>query len=282
MKIVLPLRAEFGLKIWWFVPAVHGYEGRPKIVYIEPGEEALYPSADMLITIERQQDPLRRNRYARDRDFVAQIEAEARATYGAHGAEYLKPDTTWPRKRFIPEPVVRDGIVCDVVVAPRKRLYGSAKNWPHWTTLINGLRAGGHRVFAAGAPDSSYEVEIDHAWSRERYLDATIEALLSARLVVATDAGIANLAVLCGRPLLMITHGEGIVAPGPSVDETGRVMDLAYWPVKVERYREANYLGSPIRLLYHAWEDPGLVIDTASRYLDLSKSFPWLSRGMSL
>ena len=92
MKIILPLRAEFGLKILWFVPAVHAIEDPEKIVYIEPGEEALYPSADTLITVERQRDPLRRNRYTRDRDFVAAVEKEARETYGS-------ASTTGPRCR---------------------------------------------------------------------------------------------------------------------------------------------------------------------------------------
>ena len=257
MNVVLPLRAEFGLKLWWFVPAVHAIDG-PKVVYIEPGEEALYPSADHLIEVDRQRDSLRRNRYMRDADFVRKIERHAAVTFP--GAELVKPDGHWPRKRFVPRPFMPQGVTADVVVCPRKRAYGAEKNWPHWVALTEGLRAEGLNVFAGGVEDSSFWVPCARAWDYGRGTDATIEAILAARLVVATDAGLAHLAVLCGRPLLMITHGEGIVAPGPVSDEHGHEMEPAYWPVKLERYTEANHTGSPISVIYHAWENVDVTI----------------------
>jgi hypothetical protein len=270
MKVILPLRAEFGLKLWWFVPAVHAIDDPEKVVFIEPGEEALYPSAARLIEVDRQEDSLRRNRYSRDRDFVSFQKLRAIQMFGGD-ADFVEPAPSWPGKRFVPEPRQRVGITCDVVVAPRKRSYGAEKNWPHWGTLTNGLKASGYDVFAAGAPDSSYDVNLHRAWDHERFFDASLEAILASKLVISTDAGIAHLAVLCGKPLLMITHGEGLVAPGPSSDENGRVMDEQYWPVKIDRYREANHLGAPIMLLHHAWYDPGLVIDAAGMWLDPSR-----------
>ncbi len=263
MKVILPLRAELGLKVWWFVPAVHALEGE-RVVYIEPGEQALFPSANTWLEVERQEDSLRRNRYARDAEFVAWAVKDARERFGPE-VEILKPDAGWKRKRFVPKPMVRHGVSCDVMVCPRKRAYGSSKNWPEWEALVQRLCASGLRVFAGGAPDSSYAVDCERAWDYERFLDATIEAMLSARLVVATDAGLANLAVLCGKPLLMITHGEGIVAPGPSSDENGKVMDKEYWPVHIDRYKEANWLNSSIALLYDAWFDLDLVVSETLR-----------------
>jgi len=268
MKVILPLRAEFGLKLWWFVPAVHAIEAPDgeKVVYIEEGEQALFPSASRWLEVPRQSDGLRRNRYSRDREFVDEMREDAMMRFG-EDAEILEPGPSWPRLRFVPKPLVHQRIRPDVVVAPRKRKYGAEKNWGHWSALTLGLRAAGFEVFAGGAPDSSYDVPCDCAWTRSRYLDATIEAVRAARLVIATDAGLAHLAVLCGTPLLMITHGEGLVAPGPSVDEAGKEMDAEYWPVKVERYREANHLDVPIRFLHHSWFDPGLVLDVATRTL---------------
>jgi len=249
-SVIPALRAEFGMLVWWHVPAVHAVSGR-KIVFIEPGMEALYPSAEEWLVIDRQDDSKRRNRYARDAEYVERMERAAMRDIP--GCQIVKPDAKWPKKRFIPEPHVTQDISCDIVVCPRKRQYGSEKNWEHWPELTLRLRAKGYDVFAGGAPDSSYDVDCEKAWDYDRPLDATIEAMLSADLVVATDAGLAHLAVLCGRPLLMITHANGIVAPGPVTDEHGTVMEPEYWPVKIERYREANHTHSPIRLLHDSW-----------------------------
>jgi ADP-heptose:LPS heptosyltransferase len=254
MNVVLPFRGEFGLKLWWHVPAVHAIE--PDVCYIEAGEQALYPSAREWTEVDRQHDDRRRNNYAKD-DGTPVFEAVARWRFPA--AELLKPSDRWPRKRFVPQPHWPQGVSCDVVVCPRWRNYGAEKNWPHWVDLTARLNAEGLNVFAGGAADSSQEVPAVRAWEFERNLDATIEAMHSARLVVATDAGLAHLAVLCGRPLLMITHADGLVAPGSVNDEHGRPMEPQYWPVKMHRYHEANHTGSPIELVKHAWDDPARV-----------------------
>jgi len=258
MNVVLPFRGELGMKLWWHAPAVFALAG-PKVVYIEEGEEALYPGAEKWIAVERNHDDRRRNHYGRDVEFVTPVEMVARARFGA-SARYLKPDQKWPRKRFTPLPHVPTEVDCDVVVCPRKRNYGAGKNWDEWPALTARLTAEGLRVFAGGAADSSYDVPCEKAWDHERNLDATIAAMHSARVVVATDAGLAHLAVLCGRPLLMVTYGAGLVAPGSVDDENGRPMEPCYWPVKMERYREANHLGSPITLVHHGWEDPERVL----------------------
>lgn len=253
MKVVLPFRGEFGLKLQYHVPAVRAIAG-PKVVYIEEGEQALYPDATQWIEVERNRDELRRNTYAKDSGVPA-FRDVARKRFPQ--ADMLKPDESWPRKRFVPQPHVRQGVTCDVVIAPRRRAYGPDKNWSHWATLADRLMAEGVSVFAGGAPDSSYDVPCPKAWDYERFLDATIEAMHSARLVVATEAGLGPLAVLCGRPLLIITHADGLVAPGPVRNQFGKVMEPAYWPIRMELHEEANHTGSPIEVLKHAWYDPG-------------------------
>ena len=268
-RIVMPLRAEFGMKVWWHAPAVHAIAG-DKIVCIEPGDEALYPSATEFRVVTQQHDDARRNRYSRDREFLDNVQRDVITEYGIENVELIFPHDDWPRERFIPEPRVRQGsphLYPDIVVCPRRRRYGAEKNWPEWHDLTAGLVADGFTVFAAGAPDSSYEVPCPQAWDYDRFLDASIEAMLNAKLVVTTDAGLAHLAVLCGRPTAVITHGDLLVAPGPVIDETGRQMEDHYWPVKLERYVEGNHTDAPLFFLDHAWYDPANVRRTIRRLM---------------
>lgn len=242
MSIILPCRSEFGLKLRYHVPAVHAL-GPGHWVYVEPGEEALYPLASRWIEVERRHDDDRHGWDDPEKDRIA----------GAlNCVEVGKGD---PQSRFIPEPHVPRGITADVVICPRKRRYGADKNWDGWELLAELPGA-----FAAGAPDSSYDVTCDRAWDYDRFLDASIEAMRSARLVVATDAGLAHLAVLCGTPLLLITH-DGLVAPGPVSGSEGHVLEPAYWPVRLhEYYQQANHTDSPIHVS-GAFQDPDTVLE---------------------
>jgi len=217
------------------------------------------------MTVERKEDAKRRNGYMDDVAFTRQIREEVETRYGK-AVSWLKPDASWPRRYFTPVPHVWQMIdPPDVVICPRRRAYGSGKNWPHWEPLRAALEDSGLTAFSGGAQDSSdLSVGGPHAWNYDRPLDATIEAMLSARLVVATDAGLAHLAVLCGRPLLMITW-NGLVAPGPVTNEDGKVFEPRYWPPKMERYEAANHTGSMISVMHDVWDDPAkLVIDVHS------------------
>ena len=222
-------RGEFGLKVRYHVPQVYAM-GPGHVIEIEEGEEALYPLASEWRIVPRVEDSTRRK----------------------------SPKRKGREGRFIPEPHVSQGVSARVVICPRLRSYGSAKNWPHWDMF-----AGIDGVFAAGAPDSSYEVSCPRAWDYSRFLDASIEAIRSARLVVATDAGLAHLAVLCGTPLLMVTH-RGLVAPGPVLDERGRAMMPEYWPVRWEEYYvAANHMGVHMERVYDGWTNPEKVVARA-------------------
>lgn len=266
-KIILPCRGEFGLKIRYHVPAVHALAG-PKTVYAEPGEEALYPSADEIVEVERIEDGRRRGTHPRnDSGFVERLHRQLKRS--GEAAQFIRTSKGMPETRFIPEPTERRDISARFVVCPRGRRYGESKNWPHWKSLIDILPS---RVFAAGAPDSSIDVDCPRAWDFKRFLDASIEAMLSASVVISTDAGLAHLAVLCGAPLLMITH-RGLVAPGPVVDANGRTLRSAYWPVRFgEYYEAANHTGSPIHTCA-SWDDVDLVANMAIGIaMDVEKS----------
>lgn len=261
MNVVLPARGEFGLKLRYHVPAVHALAG-PKVVFHESGEECLFPSADELFEVPSVEDKVRRGTFPKgDQSAMGDLRAAAQGHYP--GANIIQTRAGMPEARFIPQPHVEQRVgPVDIVVCPRKRAYGSAKNWPFWEWLTYDFADRGLKVFAAGAPDSSESVECRRAWDYARFLDASVEAICSARLVVATDAGLAHLAVLCGTPLLLITH-RGRVAPGPVLDDVGHAMKPSYWPVRVDDYyRAANHTGSPI-IISHAWEFRKLVRDEA-------------------
>lgn len=274
MKLFLPYRGEFGIACWFHAPQVHhAIEVGVDIVCCEPGREALYPGAGSYVSSPSRQDDERRA--ALEGDVCALCPSprceswiEQRVLGPGHmvdvqmSLERVAPNMDAPRRYFAPLPHVLQGVFADVVVCPRRRSYGEDKNWPHWQGLIDVLGADGWTVFAAGAPDSSFDVHgCARAWDYARCLDASIQAMHSAYVVVATDAGLAHLAVLCGRPLLMVTHGKGLVAPGR--DDRGK----PYWPVKMERYQDENHTGSHIDLLHHAWEDPGVVAMVAQAWL---------------
>lgn len=241
-------RSEFGIRVRYHVPQAHAMmiDHGPLPVEIEPGEEALYPLASHhVVAPQRFDDDNRRGGprrlYHREERFIPK--------------PHCNPDWTNP---------------AHVCICPRARDYGSAKNWPHWPELARALEDEGLHVTAAGAPDSSVECGVPCAWEFQRFTDASIAMLLGARLVIATDAGLAHLAILCGRPLLLLTH-HGLIAPGPQVDATGKVLAPAYGPVKLGRYyHAANWKGVPIHSAGSAWTNWRSVVSTAVLILKLN------------
>lgn len=260
MKIFLPYRAEFGFIVMVHAPQVHyainEHDEQIQWVCCEQGNEALYPKA-MYYFVERRVDCERREFL--ERDLMASIKMEFPDS--SH-CEFIEPDMKAPRSYFVPEPTVRYKIASDIVVCPRKREYGSDKNWPHWSELTEKLKED-YQIGAVGAPDSS-EINIEahiKAWEYPRFLDATIELMLSAKLVIATDSGLAHLANMCGVPLLLISYKDGRVAPGH--DDVGR----EYWPIRLDRYAKANHTGSAVNMVNDTWNDLNKIIHETRRML---------------
>lgn len=259
MKVFLPARSEFGFMCMAYAPQVHAaLTPGVDAVFCELGNEALYPGALEYLEVPRREDADRR--VYNEGDLLIEATHRARAMYG-DDVVCIPPDLDAKRSYFVPEPHKRRGIEADVVICPRRRYYGSDKNWPHWQALADMFDGG---VYAAGAPDSSFDIECDgQAWTHQRFLDASIEAMLSARLVIATDAGLAHLAVMCGRPLLMISYSdECLVAPG--TDDVGR----PYWPIKIERYHQANHRRSMICVVRDSWDHPDWIYQVALNTLE--------------
>ena len=259
MKVILPYRSEFGFNCMVHAPQANAVRG-PKVICLEPGMEALYPGAVRYWQVYHRHDVERR--VFLEEQLLAETEAILRKEYP--DAEFIRPDHKATRRYFVPRPTVRKGIECDVVVCPRARDYGSSKNLQAWPAIIDALKnQHGLRVFAGGAPDSSdTSIECDAAWKYTRHLDATIEAMASAKLVVATDNGLAHLAMMVGTPLLLISYKDGIVAPG--ADDMGK----PYWPIKIERFYEANHCRVNIEILKDSWDKPAMVALRAAELIE--------------
>ena len=219
-------RGEFGLRVRYHVPQVHDLlQRKPQPVQIERGLEALYPLATEYVYVDSPSD--------NDR----------------HGSP---PKVSDNEARFVPQPFVTQNVTARVCIAPRGRDYGAAKNWHHWH-LLTDLPG----VFAVGSAAASQRVDCPAAWDfNRRELDASIEAINSCDLVVASDSGIAHLAMLCGKPLLLLTD-HGRVAPGPVINSQGQRVADKYWHIRMdEYYHAANWQNAPIYLAPYAWSEP--------------------------
>lgn len=261
MIIIAPYRGEFGFRCMYHAPWVNAMPGT-KTVIMEKGFEALYPNCDFIYMRDYREDADRR---ARPETELEQLwEERLRGTFKKYMKTPFPLDQAMPRKYFIPKPYgdVSQAKLYDVTVCPRKRGYGADKNWPYWIELAEKLQRHNMRIFSAGHPESSYMIDSDAAWNRGGgYLDETIHAMLHSRIVVATDAGLAHLALMCGRPLLMITHKDGLVAPG--TDDVGN----DYWPVRMDRYNEENHTNAPIIQIHDGWDGADVVLDNVLRFL---------------
>lgn len=240
--IIPAYRGEFGLKIRFHVPIVYGLGGG-HVIEIEDGEEALYPRAHDWIVVPRAKDGTRVGRPK---------------THALGRRE----------ERFQPVPYLLQMIQPhDVVLCPRWRTYGASKNWMHWDWLGKQFQEHGHTVFYAGVADASdTSVEGNAAWQYDRPLDATIQMMRQAKLVIAACSGLAHLAVLCGAPLLLFTY-RGQVAPGPVINSRGRFVQADYWDVRWKQYyHDANHLKSPI-IPVDGWEYPERIVTSALSHL---------------
>lgn len=242
MKVALPYRGEFGHKVMWHAPQVYAH-GNIDLALIEWGTESLYPLADRYTYVDTLDESKRRGKMSGDREVLQQLKHRYR------GSDLIWPSPNAPRRYFQPVPSQKMPIPpVDVVVCPRKREYGKRRNWPQWHDLIRALEHRGLNVFAAGVADSSYDVDCPRAWNYDRPLDASLTAFHAARMVVATDSGLAHLAVACGRPLALVLAKDRRVAPNAI-------------PSNLPRMLRGNHLGAPVTPLERAWEEPERVYE---------------------
>jgi len=253
LTIFLPFRGEFGHLIMWHAPNVNAHEGK-KIVCCEHGQESLFSDVTEYIFVDPRPEDVKKtaNAHSYDKKFFEELQDKHGKRFP--GAKFVRPagefNESHPKKYVSYQPNKKYDIECDIVVCPRKRILAPDRNWEHWNALTKKLKAAGYAVCAAGSPTASYKTPCVKAWSYERFLDATIEAIQKSKLVICTDSGLAHLAVQCGKPILMITfNGQ----PGPKTK----------WQVKWNRYNLENHTNSPIKSI-DAWNNLDLVFNTAT------------------
>jgi hypothetical protein len=259
---VLPFRGEFGIKLLHHICRVHAIEHSHKVIVCEEGDESLYPTAREFLICARNVDEKKRHQPIVDQEFILSFLNREISPLLKPGDSVVWPGFEGPRAYFIPQPYLRveGDIVPDVVICPRKRAYRSSKNWPHWKLLVEELLSVGIRnIVAAGGPvnsDRQLENVIPCSWTVSRNLDLTLAWMNSCKVVVSTDNGLAHLAVWCGKHLLLISHSDGIIAPGPLTDQNGNLIMPQFRKINLGNFQSENHLKSPIEILLNSWEDP--------------------------
>jgi len=252
LNLYLPYRGEFGHIVMWHAPWVNGGED-PKVVCLEEGMEALYPSAAAYVFVERRPDAARREYMQHDKNFTESFLDHNRKELTEKFGEFTLINHKFGRhsednsdkKYFVPKPfeeVIPKDLLdpIQVAICPRKRRYGEAKNWDKWPTLVMALETMGIKTAVIGSQETSYACDSAtltgwHHGLGKRSLDIALQVMHHATVVVATDSGLAHLAVQAGRPLLMVTDNKR-TAPG-------------YQNVVFKRYDMENHTHSSVRYI---------------------------------
>lgn len=261
-SVILPhIGFEFGQLIMTHVRWVHTLPGN-KLVCTRRGLEPLFPSASAFFyDWTDAPDAQRHTKTIKATSTQLQLEALQDKFREEHPRAQIrfpidgkKPQyfPHLPEGNFIPKPTcLPPAWHPQILVAPRHRAHGEARNYPHWNRVVQDLRACGYTVGVLGTKETSAPVEnipLDHnAWSHEDNLGVTLHWMSKAKMVIATDSGMAHLAVLTGAPLLVLYELRGKL-PGPEG-----------WPW-ILPHMQAHALAFCEPVL-GAWSDPKVVQD---------------------
>lgn len=267
-SIILPhLGFEFGQLIMTHVRWVHCIPGT-KVVCTRRGLEPLFPSAtEFFYDWSDVPDAQRHTKTIKAASTQLQLKAvqdHFRMKYPLAQIRFpidgKKPQyfPFIPEGNFQPKPHCRaPDIHPDILVAPRYRKHGEARNYPHWQRVIDDVLALGYTVGVLGTKETSVAVtggpKLYRAWNHDDDLGVTLHWMSKAKMVLATDSGMAHLAVLAGAPLLVLYEHRGYV-PGPEA-----------WPwIMPHMKAHAKAFCEPIA---GCWTDPKVVQDALLRAL---------------
>ena len=279
--VFLPYRSEFGHMVMHHAPFVKACHNPRKRVICEPGYEALYPCELPHIHCDIRPDQNRREWASYDYEYLRYLEETVRESKDIPAsADFIYPLPRHPEnldglELFAPKPFAQVDLDSDidVVICPRKRKFGRDKNWEHWGSVFDEIADRGLHLFAAGKHDAS---DVDswrnrpcprtsdrpgyyRAWDYDRPLDATIAAMNKAKLVLSTDNGLAHLAMLIGKPLVMIVCADdGVDRVAPRNQK-----------VKTKRFARNNHKNVPI-IHINAWNHPHIVADKVQVVMEMT------------
>lgn len=267
IKVFLPWRGEFGQMIMAYVRWFHLQTGR-KIVCCREGDESLFPTAAGFYTKWDQVDDHKKTtKFVMGRDnsrYLSHLKSQIARdlTETSLGVEldisFHHPLDGKKPQRFknlvdgnfkpIPGPSEFDQDL-DIVLAPRWRKHGEHRNFQYWKEVTDGLMDLGLKVGYAGLLCASQDYqrvpEELKSWNYDQ-VDTTFHMMNRAKVTLATDAGLAHLAVLNQTPLLVI------------YDEPGREAGHPTWPwVLPHMQRHSVNTCDPI---CYGWNSPETVV----------------------
>jgi ADP-heptose:LPS heptosyltransferase len=205
----LPWVGEFGWYIMNHVKRVHGYKSPYKIACIKKGHECLFPTVNEFFYNWADIPPSKKAGVSKNPRKAA-LKTKLREKY--NNVIFADPqDTSWAEKKslakfkFIPKPSGRHDFKVDVAIAPRRRKVDPLRNYKHWQRLVDRLTKRGYSVAACGTKTESFELEGLSARSWDYTdVDTDVEIFNSAKIVISQDSGLAYLAMLCGRPIIIL------------------------------------------------------------------------------
>lgn len=160
-------------------------------------------------------------------------------------AEQIRTSWPLPEKELIVKPEQCSAFDSDIVICPRfKDKLSPHRNWEGWLTMNESLCKEKLRVVVAGTEASQSPWEGAHKVSD---VEAIAAHMLKTRLVVATDSGLAHLAILLRVPLALIWGTPVGVIPGQTYEKS------------YHKRMEAQKRG----IVHHiegAWQDPAYAI----------------------
>jgi hypothetical protein len=215
--IFLPWRSEFGTMIMHYVRWVN-HEAKNferTVVCTRPGLEALFPAAtEFFYDWSNPPDECKNTALLKSRENEEYLQLLGEKLLMKHpGAELMFPIRKMPVHKdwdFTPVPKVVRGLKTDVVIAPRFRNYGEHRNFEGWMEVAKTLDAVGIKMMSIGAEETSVtDLPVEDASWKYDSLDACLEMMQNCKLVVASESGMAHLAVLAGAPLAVIYDLKG-------------------------------------------------------------------------
>ena len=221
----LPWQGEFGIYISTFVRAVHTWLAEDKIVACPAGECCLFPTASSFYhdfeelvpdrkRVGRKETPWVKDKLERLQERICQEHPQYR------DYEFVMPFMKYDCFRspqqiikacFAPK-IVSRGLEVDVVLTPRKRSFHTERNLAFWQEILNGLKDRGLSIGAVGRKDTSFHLTgIDiNSWDYDG-IDACIEMMQNAKIILAQNCGLAHLAIFLRTPMIMMRTGNGMI-----------------------------------------------------------------------
>jgi len=244
--IFTPHLGEFGHQIISGIRLVHWHKASEKVVCCREGEQVLFPSASSFVTDWTSPPEYRDATTAGSMRSPVEMWGTITSRYPKHlpieqgGLSHIQELLPIHPSERIPFSPRRRGLRADVLIGIRNRAFHTQKNYPHWQTIADALRAEGRTYAVIGDRATSLQLDGMEWHSGDYDTDAAIEAMQEPGTVyVGTCTGSAHLSAAVGCSMIIIREQWFGRDFGPIME--------TYNPGRIET-------------LTNVWENPGEVI----------------------